>query len=68
MYVKQSCLTCKAFGGAFFINVKTLRGKQLLTTEIPETVRKDGTVSASPGEETGLLWVSHHLWMMYLRT
>lgn len=37
-------------------------------TEILRTVRKDGNVSTSPREETGLLQVSHPLWMMYLRT
>ena len=37
-------------------------------TEILRTVRKDGNVSTSPREETGLLQDSHPLWMMYLRT
>ena len=37
-------------------------------TEILRTVRKDGNVSTSPREETGLLQDTHPLWMMYLRT
>lgn len=42
--------------------------QKLLMTEILKTVRKDGNVSTSPLEETGLLRVSHPLWMMYFRT